>query len=133
MKTETHKALIRWADSVRGLPFEWGVRDCFTLAADALRLQGAGEAEYSAGSEAEAHEAALQIEGSERLRAAGAVDIEPAMARDGDVLIVPAEGWAETFYVVFGRYALTSAPEHGVGYVRTADVQSRAVAAVGVR
>lgn len=133
MRTETHKELIRWANAQRGRPFAWGATDCATLAAEAAHIAGADRLVPTYQDEAGALAEMQSKPVSEWLLDAGCRHVDPRMARDGDVLVVPDPPWPETYYVVFGRYALTAAPAHGVGYVRASDVIARATTALRVR
>lgn len=130
------RALVEWAERMAGLPFEWGHTDCATLTIRGLELL-TGRAfpdVYVWSSEAQAHAVAERELPSRVLRAFGLDDVDAGFQRTGDVILVPREPWVECCHLCLGRYSLTSDPERGVGYVRSASLLLQPGAAVmGVR
>lgn len=136
MQTMRAIALCRFADSMRGSAFVWGESDCFLLAARCIDAMTDTDAHrqwwQSWRTETEALAAESERLPSQRLRDMGCHDVDVRYVTDGDVLIAPHATFRESCHVVIGRHCLTSTPTHGVGYVRTADVQDVAVLALRV-
>ena len=127
MNDQTLIALHRWAADRRSEAFRWGETDCCILACEAAELLTgrlvADEHRCKYASQAEAvtymREACpnliLERLGFRR-RARGFCD--------GDIVTAPCPelpAFDQACHIVLGRYALTSTPEHGVGFVRTRD------------
>lgn len=116
-------ALAAWADSVRGLPFRWGVTDCASLAIAAVdTLRGnhrAADYFYAPGRFPYTRRAARLVQ-AERFhpRHLGAIGLTRATTTAvGDVLIVRrARGWI-CAHVVLGRIAVSSSFARGVQVV----------------
>lgn len=134
MNTDTYKELCAWANSVRGTAFVWGETDCVMLAASALDVILGRDVSGRWRGQWDSEESAMAYDDmpSVALAALGLVAVTPAESGNGDILIAPHGRFPETCHVVFGRYALTSDPVHGVGYVRTADLRRIATAALRV-
>lgn len=112
-------ALFDWARSVCGEPYVWGRTDCASLVREAHRLMY-GEGRFDVG-EWTSKTGALRV--SKRvggvvgaLEAAGAEDVHPGKAQQGDVLVRAAEDadGHPVCGVLIARRVLSSDPERGV-------------------
>ena len=113
-------ALVEWAESVRGQPYEWGVTDCATLVMDACAAMYGREMfpEVKRWTTCKTAVRRLKVVGSmeDVLIAKGAEEIQPNFLQGGDIAIelrdeVSRLGGA---YVFVRPYFFTSTPEDGV-------------------
>jgi len=90
-------ALILWAETVRGLPFQWGATDCGSLVRDAMEVMY-GRDLWPDVPRWDTLRAAVQIQGTTggvaaQLALLGAVEVEYGYVQQGDVILLPcAEG-----------------------------------------
>lgn len=124
MKTSDTLRLIQWANGVNGAEFEWGATDCIALGIGAVAvIRGViADAPCQWTDEGSARAAMASFLPSAWMAECGAVAVDASGAQVGDVMLAPGNGFPECAHVHLGKYALTSTPAHGVGYVRTADV-----------
>jgi|GEM_PF-2045301 len=115
--------LLRFVDSQRGKPFQWGFRDCNTLGLHILdMLTGAQYAQKVRGRYGTEIGAIRFFKkcGLDWIRDLpekfGATRIKPGFERAGDFLIVQTLRW-QACHVCLGESAVTVTPERGVEIV----------------
>ena len=123
--------LAQWATGELGKPFAWGVRDCATLAFDAV-LAMTGEdpgalhrGKYEDEKSALRYQRTALVDLRLALERAGLLPVQPGFQQRGDILIVERGGF-QCGHVCFGTRCLDVWPEHGVAWCFTRDVLKHA-------
>lgn len=113
--------LVALADFLRGQRFCWGRTDCAQIAFQAfdalvnapIGLTAAYRHQYASRASALRFQRRYHIDAAHVLRESGCIEVEPAYAQRGDILV----GWKDGFacaHVVLGERVLSSHPDRGV-------------------
>lgn len=111
--------LGRWAESIRGEPFEWGVTDCGSLVSEAMNViyddPGLPDIDRygSIGEAVRTHKEVGGVAGA--LRSAGATEVPITYRQQGDVLVgYDEEAGLPGAAIVVGSTAVVANEEEGV-------------------
>lgn len=121
------QALEAWALATVGQPFAWGRNDCAMLAFEAIGLQqgrdlgGLYRGQYASDLGAQRFQLRRGITLATELVRAGCRPIPVSGAQEGDILAVEAGPYV-CGHVLFGARSLSSTPETGVVWVKTAEL-----------
>lgn len=119
--------LEAWAVRTVRQPFAWGQNDCAMLAVEAVGLQqgvdvaAAYRGQWASDLGAQRYQLRHGITLANALERAGCRRIEAAVAQEGDILTVEAGPYV-CGHVLFGARCLSSRPDTGVVWVKSADV-----------
>lgn len=119
MNPELEKKIIEFASQETKKPFQWGVRDCNSLAlrlidlAFCRSLAGAVCGKYDSFKSAVKFQAGFGQTMEQYIEAAGARKVKTGFEQTGDILIVKGPDFHMVHVLVAGQ-VLSAGPDHGV-------------------
>ena len=130
MKPAMELKLIGFAEQELKLPFEWGFRDCNTLALRCLDLITGGQyaaavlGRYDTEKSAQAFQASFGRRIEDVLKEAGAVQVRSGFEQTGDFLVVDDGRWPwQLAHVCIGGKVISAGPETGVEMFKLSQIK----------